>query len=338
MFVLDRADQFFQDIFQADEADGAAVFIDDHGQVGPARPHELQEFRRRHDFRHHEDGPLDEIQIAALMDVEVHDILDMDQAQDVVLVVFAERIARMARLADGLHMLTHRIFRIEADDVLTGHHDFLGQAVGEIEDVADEFAFDLINLAFFMAGRDQHADFVFRMGHVDFIGHIEAAAGQDSPAQPVAEEDERHERAAPGLDETAQGLEALFRALEADGLGDEFAKDPEDETEDDAGTDFDEPDEPRVADVRRQEAVQTIEAAKAGSPGDEAGQGHAELGRPEKDDGLVIEGQERLQRRIAIADEFFQIFPAQLGKGELARDADGADGQADEEDEETLDD
>ena len=86
--------------------------------------------------------------------------------------------------------------------------------------------------------------------------------------------------------------------------------DLEDETEDDAGTDFDEPDEPRVADVRRQEAVQTIEAAKAGSPGDETGQGHAELGRPEKDDGLVIEGQERLQRRIAVADEFFQIFPA----------------------------
>ena len=338
VFVLDRADQFFQDVFQADEADGAAVFIDDHGQVGPAHAHELEELRCRHDFRDHEDRPLDEVQVAALVDIEVHDVLDVDQSQDVVLIVFTEGVARMPRLADGLQMLVHRIFRIEADDVLAGHHDFLGQAVGEIEDVADEFAFDLVDFPFLVTGRDQHADFIFRMGHIDFVGHIEVAVCQDGPAQPVPEEDEGHEGPAPGLDEAAQGLEALFRALEADGLGNELAKDPEDEAEDDTGADFDEPDEPRMADIRSQQAIEAIEAAESGSAGDETGQGHAELGRPQKDDGLVVEGQERFQRRIAVADEFFQIFPAQLGKGEFTGDADGADGQADEEDEQTLDD
>ena len=58
------------------------------------------------------------------MDIEIHNVLDVDQAQYMVLVIFTQRVTRVPRLADGLQMLVHRLFRIETDDILTGHHDF----------------------------------------------------------------------------------------------------------------------------------------------------------------------------------------------------------------------
>ena len=34
VLVIDLADDLFQDVFQGDEAGGAAVFVDDHGDLG----------------------------------------------------------------------------------------------------------------------------------------------------------------------------------------------------------------------------------------------------------------------------------------------------------------
>ena len=63
----------------------------------------------------------------------------------------------MTGLAYRRDVLAHRIFQIQADDVLPGNHDFPGQTVGKIKDVADELAFYLIYLPFLVAGRDEKA-------------------------------------------------------------------------------------------------------------------------------------------------------------------------------------
>ena len=48
-----------------------------------------------------------------------------------------------------------------------------------------------------------------------------------------------------------------------------------------------------MTDIGLEEAVKAVEDAESGSPGNEARQGHAELGRRQEDNGLIIERQQR---------------------------------------------
>lgn len=186
----------------------------------------------------------------------------------------------MAGLAYRRDVLAHRIFQVQADDVLPGNHDFPGQTVGKIKDVADKLAFYLVDLPFLVAGRDEHADFIFRVGHVDFIGHLEIAAAENGLAQPVAQADERVKQPAPRLYQRPDSLQAPLCPLQADGFGNKLAKYPGDAAQDDADDGIGRPDNPRFAGILHKLAVSVIQGEIDRRAADEAEEGHAQLGRP----------------------------------------------------------
>ena len=212
------------------------------------------------------------------MDVGIHEILYVHEADNVILIALAEGIARMPRLAQRLQMLVHVLFYVETDHILPGHHDFLGQEVGKVKDVVDELAFYRIELPFLMAGRDEHADFIFRVDHVDFIGHIEILPPQDDLAEPVAAGNKAITETAAPIEKVAHPFETFFRTLETYGLRYELAKDPEAETDGKDQANVDDNRRPARHDLP-QEGLQMIQDIGDNRAGGHAGSDHANLGR-----------------------------------------------------------
>ena len=98
--VLDRADQLFQDVFEAHHADDAAVFVQQHCQVDP-RPLELDEelvepqgFGQEGDLA----GELAEVGAGAVAGAGAEQVLDVDHAQDGGEIVLAEGESRVPGL------------------------------------------------------------------------------------------------------------------------------------------------------------------------------------------------------------------------------------------------
>ena len=167
---------------------------------------------------------------------------------------------------------------VETDHILPGHHDFLGQEVGKVKDVVDELAFYRIELPFLMAGRDEHADFIFRVDHVDFIGHIEILPPQDDLAEPVAAGNKAITETAAPIEKVAHPFETFFRTLETYGLRYELAKDPEAETDGKDQANVDDNRRPARHDLP-QEGLQMIQDIGDNRAGGHAGSDHANLGR-----------------------------------------------------------
>ncbi len=222
------------------------------------------------------------------MNIQIHEILNVDQPQDMVLIFCTEGIARMAGLTDGFQVLVHRFFYIEADDFLTGHHDFLGQTVGKIKDVANEFAFHRVYFAFFVAGRDEHADFIFRMSHIDFIGHVEIAVFEKSLPQPVAKDDEGVKQAAGRVKEMADPFQSSFGPLQANRFGDQFAKNPQADADQENDTDIQDTDSPeRYPSVQHGKCL--IQYIKYDSSRGHTGNHHAQLSHAEENSRFFIQ-------------------------------------------------
>ena len=73
------------------------------------------------------------------------------------------------------------------------------------------------------------------MGHVDFIGDIEIPFFQEPLTDPVAQDDDRGKETACPINEAAHTFQTFFGLLQADGLGNEFAEDPEQQARCDDG-------------------------------------------------------------------------------------------------------
>ena len=83
-----------------------------------------------------------------------------------------------------------------------------------------------------MTRRNEHADFVFRMGHIDFVRHVESSAAQDELPQLHAACQHGIKNSAQAVYKRARKAERLFGALHADGFGHKFAENPKEECKD----------------------------------------------------------------------------------------------------------
>lgn len=102
MFVVDLADDFFEDVFQGDKPFYAAVFIDDEGNVGMIFLKKAQEFCAGRIFGNEGKGGEDGCDILFFLMDEAVEVFLVDKAEMVVNRVFAQRRTGIAVGEKGL--------------------------------------------------------------------------------------------------------------------------------------------------------------------------------------------------------------------------------------------
>ncbi len=130
VLVEDVADDLLDEVLQRDEAGHGAALVHDDRHVEPAAAHLAEEVFGTLELGHEDRGAQMPAHLESLLfrvrDVE--EILDVEDADDVVGVLPKDRIAAVAMLAaHGLDLLEGRGDRKE-DDARAGHHGLLAPA------------------------------------------------------------------------------------------------------------------------------------------------------------------------------------------------------------------
>ena len=115
----------------------------------------------------------------------------MDEADDVILVLFAERIARELFLEDDVEVRVEIVLDVEADHVRARRHDFADVEVGEIKDVVDEVGLGIVDEALLVAFLHEQADFFLGVRLFALTGRLETHASGDPVRDVVQQPDER---------------------------------------------------------------------------------------------------------------------------------------------------
>ena len=132
--LRDLTDELFDEVIQCDKAGGAAVLIDDDGEVDASVLHELEQRRRGHDFRHGQDLTIDLLQRQLARETALQKVFHMDKADDLVSVFDADRIAGvMAFRQHAPHRFGQILIKVEDDDLISGDHDIARHEVEEIK-------------------------------------------------------------------------------------------------------------------------------------------------------------------------------------------------------------
>ncbi len=112
--------------------------------------HRLEQDADIHAFRHDKRLAREPAQIQPLMRIfmeMMQEVLHVQEADDMVFILAADRIAREPPLDDGLHRLLHAVFEVYADHIRTRHHDFPRIQVGKVKDIVHEVGFRLVDEA-----------------------------------------------------------------------------------------------------------------------------------------------------------------------------------------------
>jgi len=88
----------------------------------------------------------------------------MQRTHHLILVLHAERIARMMTAAHNSHIFCQRIIQKQAYHILSWHHDLARHTVGKVKNIADHAALDMVNLAMTLTGAHQLAQLVLTAG------------------------------------------------------------------------------------------------------------------------------------------------------------------------------
>ena len=100
----------------------------------------------------------------------------MQEADDMVLVLVADRVARELLLEDGMEVLVHRVLEVEADHVRARRHDLADVEVREVEDVVDEVDLRVVDEALAVALLHEQAYLFLGVGVVALRSRVEAHA------------------------------------------------------------------------------------------------------------------------------------------------------------------
>ncbi len=159
------------------------------------------------------------------------EVLDIDQADDVVLVILIHGETCVHGLPeDGEHFLEGG-FHVHGDHVDPGHHDVLGQRIGEIEHIVDHL---------FLLGFDDaalvahvHIGAELCLGHGgDLLAGVDVQQAQDSVGHFVHHEDYGGHDLHQAVYDAAVGQRDFIRGEHGPGLGDDFAHQQDDEGQD----------------------------------------------------------------------------------------------------------
>ena len=147
VLIPDLAHQLFEDIFQRDDALGAAVLIHDDGHMVMLLPQGAQELRDLGGAGGIQGRSHEIVDLRRLFQAGNVKVLFMDHADDIVDGAMVDRQTGVARLREGLGQL------LKGDVVLHGHHihtggqDLLHLHVIELDGGADQLALPVGQLA-----------------------------------------------------------------------------------------------------------------------------------------------------------------------------------------------
>ena len=102
----------------------------------------------------------------------------MQKADDMVFILVADGVTRHAFRQRGFDVFIEAVFKVQANHVGAGHHDFAGTAFGKVKNVIEIGKLAFVDIAVFIAFFHQNADFFFVMRFFRFAGGADAHAAQ----------------------------------------------------------------------------------------------------------------------------------------------------------------
>ena len=115
----------------------------------------------------------------------------MQEADDMILVLLADRIARELLLEDDMEVRVEVVAEVEADHVRTRRHDLAHIEVGEVKDVVDEVRLRVVDEPLLVTLLHEQADFLLRVRLLAVAVRLEAEPVRDPVRDMVEQPDER---------------------------------------------------------------------------------------------------------------------------------------------------
>lgn len=226
------ADDLLQDVAEGDEADDAAVLVEDHGLVNAG----VAEFGEHAEGLHrawHEHGLADVLREVERLALErgVEEVLGVEHAAEIVEVLAADGEDVLRVFADDAQVVAQGICQIEPEHLRARRHQGIGRLVAHVEDAVDHGLLGLLEGAVFCALFDEVLDLVLCDGVLDV--RVDAEQQQDAARGAGQEADERPCEMREPCDDAVILHEYALRILCGFLLRQEFAEEQSDVRHDD---------------------------------------------------------------------------------------------------------
>ena len=221
VFVADVADQFLGHVFQRDDAVGAAVFVDHHGQVNASFAQQLKAWQQ---LRRARQGNAPTCHVgngSRLRIADVKQVAHVHEAEHVIEILAGDGVTRIRHFTHVRGGFRNRHGAVQERDVGTRTHDLRHDGFGCVEHVVEDGALVLAEVG---VGVDEHAQFV--VGHlaVGFV-RIEAEQPHDAVRVLADQPDDRLAHFGEHMDGRHHGTRDLLVALHGDTLRHQFGND-----------------------------------------------------------------------------------------------------------------
>ena len=213
-FVVDFADEFFEDVIESDDADCAPEFINDEAEVGVSGEEKGEEFFEGHHFWDGENIATNAEHIGLGLAEEFKEIFDVNDADRVIEVTIAEGEAGVSGVDGALEIFFEGVFGVEESDFAARGGDIADDAIGHIESVDEDGLTERGDFFGAFAFGEDDAEFFFAVGEIVFADWLDAEEGADEPIGDGIEEPD-------GWSE--EGVEEAEGARDPEGGGDGFA-------------------------------------------------------------------------------------------------------------------
>ena len=308
------ADDLLQDVVEGDEADDAAVLVEDHGLVdaGVAELGEHAEGLHRAWYEHGLADVLREVERLAL-ERGVEEILGVEHAAEVVEVLATDGEDVLRVFADDAQVVAQGVGQVEPEHLGARRHQGVGGLVAHVEDAIYHGLLGFLEGAVLGALLDEVFDLVLGDGVLDV--RVDAEQQENAARRAGQEADEGAREAREPCDNAMVLHEHVFRILCGLFLRQEFAEEQGDVRHDD---DADEHGNRRGMRQERDEAGEKRRDEGTGADAHEdAGQRDADLDERERRFDVLEQAERCLGILIAVFGEFLEASAVALCEGRL---------------------
>lgn len=308
------ADDLLQDVAEGDEADDAAVLVEDHGLVdaGVAEFGEHAEGLHRARHKHGLADVLREVEGLAL-ERGVEEVFGVEHAAEVVEILAADGEDVLRMFADDAQVVAQGVGQVEPEHLGARRHQGVGGLVAHVEDAVDHSLLGFLEGAVLGALLDEVFDLVLGDGVLDV--RVDAEQQENATRRARQEANEGAREAREPCDNAMVLHEHVFRILRGLFLRQEFAEEQGDVRHDD---DADEHGNRRGMRQERDEAGKKRRDEGTGADAHEdAGQRDADLDERERRFDVLEQAERCLGILIAVFGELLEPSAVALCEGRL---------------------
>lgn len=308
------ADDLLQDVAEGDEADDAAVLVEDHGLVD-AGVAELGEHAEGLHRARHEHGLADVLREVEGLALErgVEEVFGVEHAAEVVEILAADGEDVLRMFADDAQVVAQGVGQVEPEHLGARRHQGVGGLVAHVEDAVDHGLLGFLEGAVLGALFDEVLDLVLGDGVLDV--RVDAEQQQDAIGRARQKADEGAREAGEPCDNAMVLHEHVFGILRGLFLRQEFAEEQGDVRHDD---DADEHGNRRGMRQERDEAGEKRRDEGTGADAHEdAGQRDADLDERERRFDVLEQAERCLGILVAVLGELLETAAVALGEGRL---------------------